>query len=124
MHKSVDEPREDGKASPKVGAVLLKPQGTVETASRGELRHGDHAEFTLLERKNRDTLLDPAYWTWPCNTLRNHQIVMQNPDSLPDIMAGLNSKTFQNIESRHNSRQVDGIDSLFDEKVADHPNET
>lgn len=58
MRQSVPEPRGDGKASPKVGAVLVKPDGTVETACRGELRHGDHAEFTLLERKNRGTKLD------------------------------------------------------------------
>ena len=58
MHDSVHEPRDDDKASPMVGAVLWKPGGTVETACRGELRYGDHAEFTLLERKNRNTLLD------------------------------------------------------------------
>lgn len=58
MRQSVPEPRGDGKASPKVGAVLVKPDGTVETACRGELRHGDHAEFTLLERKNRGSKLD------------------------------------------------------------------
>jgi ATP-dependent DNA helicase RecG len=58
MRQSVSEPRADGKASPKVGAVLVKPEGTVETACRGELRYGDHAEFTLLERKNRGNKLD------------------------------------------------------------------
>jgi len=58
MRQSVPEPRKDGKASPKVGAVLVKPDGKVETAYRGELRHGDHAEFTLLERKNRGNKLD------------------------------------------------------------------
>ena len=58
MKKSISEPREDGNASPKVGAVLWKPDGTIETASRGELRDGDHAEFTLLERKNRQNALD------------------------------------------------------------------
>ncbi len=58
MRQSVPEPRADGKASPKVGAVLVRPDGTVETACRGELRHGDHAEFTLLERKNRGNKLD------------------------------------------------------------------
>ena len=51
MNKSIQEPRSD-KVSPKVGALLIKPDGTIETAFRGELRHGDHAEFTLLERKN------------------------------------------------------------------------
>ena len=58
MRRSIAEPRTDGKASPKVGCVLVKPDGTVETAYRGELRHGDHAEFTLLERKNRGSNLD------------------------------------------------------------------
>ena len=58
MRQSVPEPRKDGKASPRVGAVLVKPDGSIETACRGELRHGDHAEFTLLERKNRHNRLD------------------------------------------------------------------
>ncbi|GMV83552.1 MAG: hypothetical protein AMXMBFR7_47360 [Planctomycetota bacterium] len=58
MEHSVAEGRSDGKASPLVGAVLVKPDGSVDTASRGELREGDHAEFTLLERKHRDTRLD------------------------------------------------------------------
>jgi ATP-dependent DNA helicase RecG len=59
MNKSIQEPRQD-KVSPKVGAVLIKPDGTEETAFRGELRHGDHAEFTLLERKNRSNHLDDS----------------------------------------------------------------
>jgi ATP-dependent DNA helicase RecG len=58
MKLSINEPRADGKPSPLVGAVLVKPDGTVDTAFRGELRHGDHAEFTLLERKHRDERLD------------------------------------------------------------------
>ena len=58
MKQSVNEPRADKKASPQVGAVLVKSDGTVTTAFRGELRHGDHAEFTLLERKHRDERLD------------------------------------------------------------------
>lgn len=53
MRDSVSEPRDDGKVSPKVGAVLVMPDGFEETASRGEYRYGDHAEFTLLERKLR-----------------------------------------------------------------------
>ena len=57
MNDSIQEPRDD-KISPNVGAVLIKPDGSVETASRGELREGDHAEFTLLERKNRATPLN------------------------------------------------------------------
>ena len=56
MRKSVHEPRVD-KTSPKVGAVLVMPDGSVDVASRGELRYGDHAEFTLLERKHRSVNL-------------------------------------------------------------------
>jgi len=58
MNESVQEPRKNGKDGPAVGAVLWKPDGRVETAFRGELRHGDHAEYTLLERKNRGNKLD------------------------------------------------------------------
>lgn len=58
MRQSVHEPRTDSKASPIVGAVLYKPDGAVEAACRGELRYGDHAEFALLERKNRSSKLD------------------------------------------------------------------
>jgi ATP-dependent DNA helicase RecG len=61
MNQSINEPRDDGKASPLVGAVLVKPDGTVDTAYRGELRHGDHAEFTLLERKHRHERLDGSF---------------------------------------------------------------
>ena len=58
MNKSLNEPRPDGKVPPKVGAVLLLPDGKVERAHRGELREGDHAEFTLLERKLGHKKLD------------------------------------------------------------------
>jgi ATP-dependent DNA helicase RecG len=65
MRKSIAESRSDGKVSPKVGAVLLHVGdespgrgGRIQEAYRGELRDGDHAEFTLLERKNRDRALD------------------------------------------------------------------
>jgi ATP-dependent DNA helicase RecG len=60
MRESVHEPRTDGKVCPMVGAVLRKRDGTVETSCRCELRYGDHAEYTLLERKNRDQKLDDA----------------------------------------------------------------
>jgi ATP-dependent DNA helicase RecG len=52
MKASVREKRSDDTITPKVGAVLWKPDGTIVTACRGELREGDHAEYTLIERKN------------------------------------------------------------------------
>lgn len=65
MRKSIAELRSDGKVSPKVGAVLVHlgdqtaaRSSRLQAAHRGELRDGDHAEFTLLERKNRDRPLD------------------------------------------------------------------
>ncbi len=59
MVRSTQEPRADGKASPLVGAVLWNDD-EIDTASRSELRDGDHAEFTLLERKHRNSKLDDA----------------------------------------------------------------
>jgi ATP-dependent DNA helicase RecG len=58
MRSSVAEKRSDGKPNPLVGAVLVRPDGTTETAARGELREGNHAEFTLLERKCLGEKLD------------------------------------------------------------------
>ena len=51
MKDSIQEKREDGKVSPLVGVVLVRPDGRITTAYRGELRDAEHAEFTLLERK-------------------------------------------------------------------------
>jgi len=53
MKKSVDELNKDA-PNPRVGAVLVFPDGTYETAyNRGEFREGDHAEYTLLDKKHR-----------------------------------------------------------------------
>jgi ATP-dependent DNA helicase RecG len=52
MKDSIHENRKD-KSSPLVGAVLVFPDGTTDTACRGEFRQGDHAEYTLLDKKNR-----------------------------------------------------------------------
>ncbi len=74
MRGSVQEAREDKAPSPKVGAILVRPDGTTETAARGELREGNHAEFTLLERKCPHERLDGSvlYSTLePCLD-RNH----------------------------------------------------
>lgn len=52
MKSSVDELNKDAPC-PRVGAVLVFPDGTYETAYRGEYRDGDHAEYTLLDKKFR-----------------------------------------------------------------------
>ena len=45
MRESVPERRADGSPSPKVGAVLVRPDRSVVTGARGELRDGNHAEL-------------------------------------------------------------------------------
>ncbi|GHV21515.1 hypothetical protein FACS1894174_05030 [Bacteroidia bacterium] len=53
MHNSI--PEHEDRTDPRVGAILATVDGVVvETAHRGELRSGDHAEFTVLERKCRN----------------------------------------------------------------------
>lgn len=65
MKQFVNEPRDDGKASPRVGAVLVKPDGSIDTAFRGELRHGERPR-------------DPLQGAAPMNC---------NPDVHPDMLS-------------------------------------
>ena len=60
MQGSEPERRDDDKVVPRVGAVIWRPGEPPVHACRGELRQGDHAEYTLLERKLRDVALDEA----------------------------------------------------------------
>lgn len=57
MEKS--RPEHSDRTDPKVGAVLATSEGIlIDKGHRGELRQGDHAEFTILERKNRTKNLE------------------------------------------------------------------
>jgi len=60
MKDSINESRKDGKVSPKVGAVILMPDGKVDTSCRGEIRLGEHAEFTLIDKKKWNVKLDSS----------------------------------------------------------------
>jgi pyrimidine deaminase RibD-like protein len=67
---------EDGKLSPKVGAVIIKDGNILGSAFRGQFGDGDHAEFTLLEKilKGQDVSGATLFTTLePCTHRNNHK---------------------------------------------------
>jgi pyrimidine deaminase RibD-like protein len=74
IHEARQSVGEEGRANPKVGAVIVKAGVVLATAYRGELGKGEHAEYTAIHRKLAGQSLAGAtiYTTLePCTT-RNH----------------------------------------------------
>jgi pyrimidine deaminase RibD-like protein len=78
MELAIEEARqsvgEDGRAHPKVGAVVVRNGTVLTSAHRGELGKGEHAEYTALEKKvPEETVAGTTVYTTlePCTT-RNH----------------------------------------------------
>jgi pyrimidine deaminase RibD-like protein len=68
---------EDGRAHPKVGAVVVKDGIVVASAHRGEMGKGDHAEYTALEKKlAEDSVAGATVYTTlePCTTRKPPKI--------------------------------------------------
>jgi ATP-dependent DNA helicase RecG len=71
------KPESDNRVHPKVGVVVVKNGKVLATACRGELCAGEHAEYTVLERKlkNRDLTGSILYTTLePCTTRKHPKI--------------------------------------------------
>lgn len=68
---------EDERIHPKVGAVVVKNNRVLASAHRGEIEKGEHAEFTVLEKKlGSDSVVGATVYTTlePC-TRRHHSKV-------------------------------------------------
>ena len=115
MNKSINEPRSDGKIPPKVGAVIIFPDNKIEKAYRGELRHGDHAEYTLLERKltNEDLSNCTLFTTLEPCVERN----MPKSACCKRVSNARIKKVFVGIEDKDPTVDGKGINHLLNEGI-------
>jgi len=71
------KPESDNRIHPKVGVVIVKNAEVLARSCRGELCEGEHAEYTVLERKLKDRDLTGSilYTTLePCTTRKHPKI--------------------------------------------------
>lgn len=119
MKKSIPE-RKKKDPSPYVGAVLVFPDGTVETAYRGELREGDHAEYTLLDKKNRHKELSDC-WLFatlePCAPGARNAPKVSCSERIANARI---SEVWFGIEDKNPTVDHAGIDHLMDSGVKVH----
>ncbi len=119
MKNSIPE-RKKKVPSPYVGAVLVFPDGTVETAYRGELREGDHAEYTLLDKKNRHKELSDC---WLFTTLEPCAPGARNASKVSCAERITNariSEVWFGIEDKNPTVDHAGIDHLIESGVKIH----
>lgn len=119
MRKSIEE-RKNDKPSPYVGAVLVFPDGSYDTAYRGELREGDHAEYTLLDKKNRHRELSDC---WLFATLEPCAPGARNMPKIScseRIVNARISEIWFGIEDKNPTVDHGGIDHMKDHGVIVH----
>lgn len=119
MKKSIPE-RKKKDPSPYVGAVLVFPDGTVETAYRGEYREGDHAEYTILDKKNRQRDLSGC---WLFATLEPCAPGARNSPKISCAERIVNARISDmwfGIEDKNPTVDHGGIDHMVDHFVNVH----
>ncbi len=107
-------------ADPSVGAVLVRSDGSVDTASRGGSGEGGHAELALLERKDRAVRLDGSalfVTLEPCAPgARSHP----RPSCAERIVAARVAEVWVGIEDPDPTADRKGIRYLQEQGVTVH----
>lgn len=116
MKQSIHE-RKRNNPSPYVGAVLVFPNGTYDTAYRGEYREGAHAEYVVLDRKNRNKDLSGC-WLFatlePCAPGARNAPKVSCAQRIVDARI---SEVWFGIEDKNPTVNHAGINHLLEHKV-------